>query len=48
MPPHNNLAEALGGRFVPPNAFAEDAKVLHRYNRLLTYRMHIVQSASAY
>jgi hypothetical protein len=33
--PHNNLVEALGTRFVPPDSFTEDVRVTHRYNRLL-------------
>lgn len=48
MPPHNHLVDALGARFVPPDAFAEDVKVLHCYNRLLIYKAHIIHSASAY
>lgn len=48
LPPHHNLAEALGNRFVQPNAFAEDVRVPHQYNRLLLYKANIIHSASAY
>ena len=48
LPPHRNLAEALGNRFVQPNAFAEDVRVAHRYNRLLVYKANLIHSASAY
>ncbi|WP_049622392.1 DUF6445 family protein [Frateuria defendens] len=48
MPPHRNLVDALGTRFVPPGAFAEDVRVPHRYNRLLLYKANLVHSASAY
>lgn len=47
-PPHRNLVDALGNRFVMPNAFAEDVRVAHRFNRLLLYKANIVHSASAY
>lgn len=47
-PPHRNLVDALGNRFVMPNAFAEDVRVAHRFNRLLVYKANIVHSASAY
>jgi hypothetical protein len=47
-PPHANLPEALGTRFVPPDSFAEDLKVDHAYNRLLIYRADLIHSASAY
>ncbi|MEO8160404.1 MAG: DUF6445 family protein [Arenimonas sp.] len=46
--PHANLVEALGARFVPPNSFAEDVRVPHRFNRLLVYQGNLVHSASAY
>ncbi|KRE88963.1 hypothetical protein ASG87_05230 [Frateuria sp. Soil773] len=48
MPPHRNLVDALGNRFVAPNAFAEDVRVPHRCNRLLLYKANIIHSASAY
>lgn len=48
MPPHRNLVDALGNRFVPQNAFAEDVRVAHRFNRLLLYKANIIHSASAY
>lgn len=48
MPPHRNLAEALGNRFVQPNAFAEDVRVPHRFNRLLVYKANLIHSATAY
>ena len=48
LPPHRNLAEALGNRFVQPNAFMEDVRIAHRYNRLLLYKANLIHSASAY
>ncbi len=48
LPPHRNLAEALGNRFVQPDAFVEDVRVAHRYNRLLVYKANLIHSASAY
>ena len=48
LPPHRNLAEALGNRFVPPNSFVEDVRVAHRYNRLLVNKANLIHSASAY
>jgi len=48
MPPHNNLVEALGTRFVAPDAFLEDVQVPHRYNRLLLYRANLIHSATGY
>ncbi|ALN86286.1 hypothetical protein LC55x_3023 [Lysobacter capsici] len=47
-PPHANLVEALGTRFVAPDAFVEDVVVPHRYNRLLLYRANLIHSASGY
>ncbi len=47
-PPHNNLVEALGTRFVAPDSFVEDVVVPHRYNRLLLYRSNLIHSASGY
>ena len=48
LPPHRNLAEALGNRFVQPNAFVEDVRIGYRYNRLLVYKANLIHSASAY
>ena len=48
MPPHANLVDALGTRFVAPNAFAEDLRIDYRFNRLLLYRANLIHSASAY
>lgn len=47
-PPHANLVEALGTRFVAPDSFEEDVAVPHRYNRLLLYRANLIHSASGY
>lgn len=47
-PSKNNLAEALGTRFVPPDSFAEDVHVPHRFNRLLLYHANLIHSASGY
>lgn len=46
--PHNNLAEALGTRFVPADSFVEDIAVPHRYNRLLLYSANTIHSATGY
>lgn len=48
LPPHRNLAEALGNRFVQPDAFVADVRVGHRCNRLLVYKANLIHSASAY
>jgi hypothetical protein len=48
LPPHRNLAEALGNRFVQPNAFIEDVRVDHRFNRLLLYKANLIHSATGY
>jgi hypothetical protein len=48
MPPHVNLVEALGTRFVAPDSFALDVKVPYRYNRMLLYRANLIHSATAY
>ena len=48
LPPHRNLAEALGNRFVRPDAFVEDVRVAHHFNRLLVYKANLIHSASAY
>ncbi|MFK4111821.1 DUF6445 family protein [Streptomyces sp. NPDC002176] len=46
--PHTNLVDALGTRFVAPDAFEEDVRVPHRANRLLLYQANLVHSATAY
>ncbi|MFE9428560.1 DUF6445 family protein [Kitasatospora sp. NPDC006697] len=46
--PHNNLAEALGTRFVPADAFTEDVQVPHRHNRLLLYSANLIHTATEY
>ncbi len=48
MPPHANLVEALGSRFVAANSFVEDVAIEHRFNRLLLYRGNLIHSASGY
>jgi hypothetical protein len=47
-PPHANLVEALGTRFVSPDLFVEDMRVDYRFNRLLVYRADLIHSASRY
>ncbi|MFD8483314.1 DUF6445 family protein [Kitasatospora sp. NPDC059673] len=46
--PHNNLVDALGTRFVPPDSFTEDLAVPHRYNRLLLYTANLMHTATEY
>ncbi|MFI5800149.1 DUF6445 family protein [Streptomyces sp. NPDC051677] len=46
--PHNNLVEALGTRFVAPDAFEEDVRVPHKYNRLLLYNANLIHTATGY
>ncbi|MFI5818938.1 DUF6445 family protein [Streptomyces rishiriensis] len=46
--PHNNLVDALGTRFVAPDAFEEDVRVPHKANRLLLYHANLVHSATGY
>ena len=48
MPPHANLVEALGSRFIALGSFVEDLRIDHRFNRLLVYRANLVHSATAY
>lgn len=48
MPPHANLVEALGTRFVPPDSFVEDVAIPHRFNRLLLYHGNLIHSATRY
>lgn len=47
-PPHANLVEALGTRFVAPDSFVEDVSVPYQYNSLLLYQSNLIHSASAY
>jgi hypothetical protein len=46
--PHTNLVEALGTRYVSPDAFTEDVRVPQRYNRLLLYKANLMHSATGY
>lgn len=46
--PYVNLVEALGTRFVPPDAFVEDVRIPNRFNRLLVYTAALIHSATAY
>ncbi|MEU9364737.1 DUF6445 family protein [Streptomyces avermitilis] len=46
--PHTNLVEALGTRYVSPDAFVEDVRVPQRYNRLLLYTANMMHSATGY
>lgn len=46
--PHNNMVDALGTRFVPPDSFTEDVRVPHRYNRLLLYTANMMHTATGY
>jgi hypothetical protein len=48
MPPHVNLVDALGTRYVAIDSFAEDERIAHRYNRLLLYRANMIHSATGY
>lgn len=45
---YNNLVEALGTRFVPPDLFMPDVSVDPRFNRLLLYRADLIHSATSY
>lgn len=47
-PAKNNLVEALGTRFVPPDSFVEDLRIDHRVNRLLLYQANLIHSATGY
>ena len=47
-PPHANLVEALGTRFVPPDSFVEDLVVPYRYNTMLLYHSNLIHSATRY
>jgi len=47
-PPHANLVEALGTRFVSPDAFVKDIADTHRSNRLLLFRANMIHSATSY
>lgn len=46
--PHDNLVQALGTRFVPPDSFVEDVRIPNRFNRLIVYRAAMIHSATAY
>ena len=46
--PNNNMIDALGTRFVPPNAFVEDKRIKNQFNRLLVYTASMIHSATAY
>ncbi|MFD6935474.1 DUF6445 family protein [Streptomyces goshikiensis] len=48
LAPHNNLVDALGTRFVPPDSFTEDVRVPPRYNRLLLYAANMIHTATGY
>lgn len=48
VPPHRNLVDALGTRFVPGDSFVEDVRVPNRFNRLLAYKASMIHSATAY
>jgi len=47
-PPHANLVEALGTRFVSPSLFVEDVRIDYKFNRLLVYRADLIHSATRY
>lgn len=47
-PPHNNLVDALGTRFVTPDSFAEDVRIPHRANRLLLHSANLIHTATRY
>lgn len=46
--PHNNMVDALGTRFVPPNSFVEDVRIPNKFNRMLLYSASMLHSATAY
>lgn len=46
--PHDNLVQALGTRFVPPDSFVEDVRIPNRFNRLIVYSAAMIHSATAY
>ena len=46
--PHDNLVQALGTRFVPPDSFVEDVRIPNKFNRLIVYSAAMIHSASAY
>lgn len=46
--PHDNLVQALGTRFVPPDSFVEDVRIPNRFNRLIVYSSAMIHSATAY
>ena len=47
-PPHANVPEAMGTRFMPLEFWQEDFTVENVFNRLIVYRAELVHSASAY
>ncbi len=47
-PPHNNLVDALGTRFVTPDSFIEDVRIPHRANRLLLHSANLIHTATRY
>lgn len=47
-PPSNNLTDALGTRFVPPDSFTRDITIPYRYNSLLVYHANLIHSATGY
>ncbi|WP_374350362.1 DUF6445 family protein [Chitinimonas sp.] len=46
--PHRNLAEALGVRGLPLQAWHEEARVANRFNRMVLYQANRVHSATRY
>ena len=46
--PHDNLVQALGTRFVPPDSFVEDVRIPNKFNRLIVYSSAMIHSATAY
>lgn len=47
-PKHDTLVQALGTRYVPPDAFVEYLRIDHRPNRLLLYQASLIHSACGY
>ncbi|QNN71710.1 hypothetical protein H9L16_15125 [Thermomonas carbonis] len=46
--PHDNLVQALGTRFLPPDSFVEDVRIPNKFNRLIVYSSAMIHSATAY
>lgn len=46
--PHNNLVDALGTYWGPPDSFTEAVRVPHRYIRLLFCTANLMRSATGY